>query len=450
MKTLKLSRFVVAACAAGFIGSTFAADDTAAIIQDLKQRIEKLEAQLKSQQAAPAPAAPAAAPTPVAAAPAAPAAPAGGDFKLTWGGYVKFDALASRFSDGAVAQGTGRDFFVPNSVPVAAPNAANARSYVDFQAKETRLFLAGNGKLWGHNVSSRVEVDFISGQTSQAIAGAGTETITNAYNPALRLAYVTFDHITVGQDWSTFQNLVAISEALDFTGYPAVGTVFIRQPVIRYTDGGFQISLENPQSTVAARGGAAFTNTDDNVIPDLVAKYTFKSHFGEFSIAGLARQVTDRGTIGTGNDSSFGFGISLAGKIPLWGKDDLRFTFNGGDGIGRYVAFNSVGEAVVDAAGKLKTVEIISGYLAYRHVWNDQWRTNIAVGAYHANTGQIGLGTNFGANVDRRLESASINLLYSPIKPLTFGAEYRYGRRDTVGNNSGDLQRLQFSAKYSF
>lgn len=454
MKTLKLSRFAVALCAIGFAGSALAADDTAAVIQDLKRRIEALEAQLKAQQAAPAPAAPAVAAAPAAPATAATSAPVTaattGDFKLTIGGYAKLDVLASRFSDGAVGQGTGRDFFVPNAVPVAAPGAENARTYLDFHAKETRLFLAGSGKVLGHNVASQVEFDFISGQVNQAVAGAGTETITNAYNPALRRAFVTFDHFTFGQDWSTFQNLVAISEALDFTGYPAVGTVFIRQPVIRYTLGGWQFSLENPESTVAARGGAAFANTDDDTVPDVVVKYSTKTRFGEFSLAGLARQITDRGGVGGGNDTAIGYGFSLAGRIPTWGADDLRFTLNGGDGIGRYLAFNSVGDAGLDANGKLKPVEIISGYLAYRHVWNPQWRTNIAFAAYHANTGQIGLGTNFGSNVDRRIESASINLLYSPVKPLTLGAEYRYGRRDTVGNNSGDVERLQFSAKYTF
>lgn len=87
------SRFAAALCAAGFGMATlpaFAApvdEDTAAVIQDLKRRIEALEQQLSAKAAQPAPevAAPvAAAPVApvVAAAPAPAAATNGGDFKL--------------------------------------------------------------------------------------------------------------------------------------------------------------------------------------------------------------------------------------------------------------------------------------------------------------------------------------------------------------------------------
>ena len=61
-------------------------------------------------------------------------------------------------------------------------------------------------------------------------------------------------------------------------------------------------------------------------------------------------------------DPSLGYGLSFAGKIPLWGQDDLRFTFSGGDGFGRYLALNTVGDAMVDASGKLRTVEVYNGF----------------------------------------------------------------------------------------
>ncbi len=62
--------------------------------------------------------------TALAAVLAVPAVQAGeakiGDTTLTWGGYVKVDALASRFSEGEVAQSTSRDFYVPGTIPVSA------------------------------------------------------------------------------------------------------------------------------------------------------------------------------------------------------------------------------------------------------------------------------------------------------------------------------------------
>jgi len=449
--TLSRSRFAAALVTAGFgmaSGSALAIDDdTAALIQELKRRIEALEQQVAAKPAAPAPAVVAAAP------PAAPAAVNGngGDFKLTWGGYVKADAIVSRFSDGPVAQSLGRDAYIPNSVPVAATGTENARTYTDLHAKETRLYLRGAGLMYGHKVAINAEFDFISGQLGQGIGGAPNEAVTNAYNPAFRLGYIDFDNFRIGQDWTTLQNLVALPDIIDLINWPGEGTVFGRQAMIRYTWGPLAVALENTESTVATFGGNAFTVTDDNSIPDFVWRYTLKAGgWGDYTLSGVVRQVSDRGTVVGGNDTAIGYGLSVAGKIPLWGQDDLRFTVSGGDGFGRYLALNTVGDAIVNAEGKLRTVEVFNGFVAYRHPWNEQWRSNIALSAFHANTGQLDDGSMFGPGVSRNVRSATANLLYSPIPKITFGAEYRYARRDTVGNLSGDLSRLQFSARYNF
>ncbi|MBA4285271.1 MAG: hypothetical protein C0434_07030 [Xanthomonadaceae bacterium] len=459
---LDRSRFAAALIAAGCAAATGPAlaasdadTDTAAVIQELKRRIEALERQLATPPAAPA-SAPAAGPAPAVAA-AAPAAPVaavngnGGDFKLAWGGYVKADAIVSRYSDAPVAQSLGRDAYIPNSVPVMADAVENARTYTDLHAKETRLYLRGSGLMYGHKVAINAEFDFISGQLGQGIGGAPNEAVTNAYNPAFRLGYIDFDNFRIGQDWTTLQNLVALPDIVDLINWPGEGTVFGRQAMIRYTWGPLAVALENTESTVAAFGGNSFTVTDDNTLPDLVWRYTLKTtRWGDYTLSGAVRQISDRGTIGGSNDTALGYGLSFAGKVPLWGQDDLRFTFSGGDGFGRYLALNTVGDAIVDARGKLQTVEIYNGFVAWRHPWNDQWRSNLALSAFHANTGQAASGSMFGSAVSRNVRSITLNLLYSPIPKITFGAEYRYARRDTVGDLSGDLSRLQFSARYNF
>lgn len=453
---LSRSRFATAVMVAGFgvtsVPVMAASDDTAAVIQELKRRIEALEQQLANQPAAPAtPAAVAAAPAPAPAAAAPAPAAAGNEFKLAWGGYIKADAIVSRYSDAPVAQSLGRDAYIPNSVPVLANAAENARTYTDLHAKETRLYLRGSGLLYGHKVAVNAEFDFISGQLGQGIGGAPNEAVTNAYNPAFRLGYIDFDNFRIGQDWTTLQNLVALPDIVDLVNWPSEGTVFGRQAQLRYTWGPLAVALENTESTVAAFGGSTFTVTDDNTLPDFVWRYTLKTAgWGDYTLSGAVRQISDRGTIGNGNDTALGYGLSFAGKIPLWGKDDLRFTFSGGDGFGRYLALNTVGDAIVDARGKLQTVEIYNGFVAYRHPWNEQWRSNVALSAFHANTGQAATGSIYGAGVSRNVRSATANLLYSPIPKITFGIEYRYARRDTVGNLSGDLSRLQFSARYNF
>lgn len=447
---------VAASCAWPALPALATVDpETRALIEQMQRRIEALEAQVKAQGAAAAAAMPApaavSAPPPAAAAAAAAARPADESFTVGWSGYIKADAIYSRFSDAPVAQGLGRDAYIPNAIPVAAPEAEEGRSYTDLHAKETRLRITGHGVTHGHAIGINVEFDFISGQLNQAIAGAPNEAVTNAYNPAFRLGYVDFDHFRIGQDWTTLQNLIALPDIVDLVNWPGDGTVFGRQALLRYTRGNLAVALENGETTVAAHGGNGFIVTDDNALPDLVWRYTLKTaHAGAYTLSGVARQLSDRGTVGGGDDTSFGWGLSLAGKIPLWGEDDLRFTLSGGDGFGRYMALNTVGDAIVDADGKLRSVELVNGYVAWHHPWNAQWRSNLMLSGMRANTGQSAEGAMFGANVTRYVRSATVNLLYSPIDKITFGAEFRHARRDTVGGLAGNLDRLQFSARYNF
>jgi hypothetical protein len=371
---------------------------------------------------------------------------------VTWGGFVKLDALYSRFSEGEVAQSTSRDFYVPGTIPVSA-GTGESYSVLDMHAKETRLFIkteADFGEGIG-KVGSYVEFDFISGVVS------GNENVTNAYNPALRRAYLTYGKWLMGQDWTTFQNLGSIPETLDFVAWPSEGTVFARQPMLRYTSGNFAVALENRETTVLANGGATTVSTGDGVIPDLTARYTIKLQSGEFAVAGVLRQlVIDNAApvnVGTPpvlaipamDESTTGAGLSVSGKVAL-GQDDIRFMVTTGEGIGRYVALGTSADAVVDASTELEAIGVTAGFVAYRHVWSPQWRSTFTAATFQADNDTALTGTG----VTKSVQSVSANLLYSPTPKLIFGAEFRRAERENEANADGSLDRLQFSSKYLF
>lgn len=438
---------LIALALAGCCTAVFAADPASAEIEQLKRRLDVLETQRSAQSATPAP---------VAAAVTPPAATPGeaklADTKLSWGGFVKLDILYSRFSEGEVGQGTGRDFYVPSSIPVSA-GGGDSREVLDFIAKETRLFVKTETPLADHKLGTHVELDFISGQISQAIAGSGNENVTNAYNPALRRAFITYDHWLLGQEWTTFQNLGALPETLDFVAFPTDGTVFGRQPQIRFTLGGLMLALENTQTTVLPNAGGASFRTDDGRVPDFIARYNFK--FGEvadLSLAGLVRQleIDDAAVVGppavaARKDRTVGAGASLAGKIQL-GADDVKFMLNGGKGIGRYLALGAASDAVLDTDGDLDAIRVLAGYVAYRHQWTQQWRSVFTAARFEADN-EVALT---GAAVTQSSQSFSANLLYSPVPKLTFGGEFRHATREVENGADGDLDRLQLSAKYAF
>jgi hypothetical protein len=381
-----------------------------------------------------------------------------GNTKINLGGYVKLDVIYSRFSDGPVPQTIVRDFYVPSGTPIFATGVA-PHSYLDFSAKETRLWFGTNTDFGEHKLGSYIEIDFISGQIPQTVltsptvsATTGTKIATNAYNPALRRAYITFDDQWLfGQDWSTFQNANVFPDTMEFIGNED-GTIFVRQPQVRYTYGPVQVAIETPETTVYPFRGVAFTKTDDNLIPDVVARYNLKTIFGDFAIAGLLRQLRDTNTVGGADSNSVGWGGSISGKVlllgvPLLGKDDVRFMFTGGRGIGRYLALGStLGDALVNSSFGLQSVWVVNGYVGYRHVWTQQWRSNLILSGISG----FAIGDFLGSTATRRTGSAAVNLLYSPVSPLTLGGEFRVAGREDLAGNAGSLIRFQMGARYYF
>lgn len=355
---------------------------------------------------------------------------------ITWGGFIKVDAIYSDFSKGDSLSPAGRDFFVPSSIPVGAEG--NHETSLDFHAKETRLFIKAETDIGGAKIGGYVEFDFLVNQ------GTATPNVTNAYNPGLRRAFLTYENWLVGQDWTTFQDLNALPEGLDFIG-PTEGTVFGRQPMLRYTSGNLQLALENAESVVLSQAetGTVTALSNDNVLPDVVARYYFKGDWGQIAIAGLARQL--RSDVAPVDDDVIGGGLSLTGKIALFGEDDLRFGVTTGEGIGRYVGINTIADAAVQPDSTLDAIGLAAGYLTYRHVWSPEWRSNFTVSGLKADTTEA-----MGAGATRRVHSVHANLLVSPFQKTTLGVELMHAEREVQSGLTGELQRLQFSAKYSF
>ncbi len=416
------------------LAQTNSAGDTAGAIKDLRQRLETLEAQQVKEGTAKA------------AAPAAAALKSNeiklGDTQISIGGYIKADALYSNFSDGKPLVSTGRDFYLPNSIPVSN-GSVGSREFTDFHAKETRLFVKSETEVDGHKIGTHVELDFIVNQSASA-----NKIVTNAYTPGLRRAFITYDHLLVGQEWTTFLNLAALPETLDFVAFPSDGTVFVRQPQVRYTLGNFQFAAENPETSLLPGGGGVVAGTGDGVLPDFVARYNTKIGPADLSLSGLLRQLKVNtpvaGAVPAVSDSTTAGGASLSGKIAF-GADDLKFMLTTGEGIGRYLALGTSADAVM-FNNQLDTIGITSGYLAYKHAWTPQWRSTATLSALAINNDVA----KTGSAVTKEVQSASLNVLYSPVAKLSFGAEYRHAHRKVENGQSGDLDRVQFSAKYSY
>lgn len=357
---------------------------------------------------------------------------------MTFGGYIKADVMFSDYGNGAPDSGSlSRQFYVPGTI---YGTTGNGKQVVDFQARETRFnFKTVTDMDGGHTLTGFIELDFMTHTD-------GNERVSNSYSPRIRHAFVTYDNWTVGQTWTTFQNPGALPENLDFVG-AADGTPFVRQALVKYTNGNFQIALENPETTLTPNGGGARITSGAGMVPDLIARYNMKTDGGAaFSVAGILRQLNVEELYNNVqlDSTATGYGVSLAGVIPVGKSDDFKFTATYGEGLGRYMALNYANAGVLDANGDIEAISSYGGFVSYRHWWNEKWRSSLTVSGFTADNDAALTGTA----VNKEAYSAYFNLLYSPSKPLTFGVEYMYALNEQEGGFDGDLNRIIFSAKY--
>ena len=309
-----------------------------------------------------------------------------GDTEVSLGGYIKLDAMYSSYSDAAggnAPEDRGRTFTIPALIPVESAGS-DRDGATDFTARESRFNLGTSTSKGGHTLKTFIELDFLDPAFDGGLGG--NERLVNDSNPRLRHAFVSWEtpmggSWLFGQTWSTFMDLGAYPELLDFIG-PSEGMTFVRQAQVRYTNGPLQIALENPQSTITPTGGGRISNDNEN-LPDAVVKYSLKTQSGNLlSFSGLLRQL-DGGGPGASGDKTVGYGVNISGKQML-GANDIRFQVNYGDGIGRYLGLNTANGAVIDNDGELESIEAFGGYVSYRQVWSARWRSNLSYGYFSA------------------------------------------------------------------
>nr|WP_316627156.1 DcaP family trimeric outer membrane transporter [uncultured Brevundimonas sp.] len=360
-----------------------------------------------------------------------------GDHTVKFGGFVKVDAYASRYSGGDPVNGDAlREFHIPGSIPIGGSKEDTA---TDFNARQTRFWLTTDGMVGGHKIGTRMEMDF------QTLPGAGDQRTTSPANPALRRAFITIDNWLIGQEWTNFQNTAVLPESADFVG-AAEGTVFARQVQVRYTRGPLSVSVENPETTVTPFGGGARIVADDNSLPDFTARYAVSRPWGDFQFAGLLRQLKYQNPATSIDSTTTGWGLSASTKIKVGSKDDLRLMVTGGEGIGRYVGLNFSNDAVLNASGDLDAIGVVAGFAAYRHVWAPGWRSSLIWSGQKVDN-DIAF-TGLAAN--RSAQSIHANLIWSPVTAFDVGAELMFADREIETGASGDMTRLILFAKYGF
>ncbi|WP_369984267.1 DcaP family trimeric outer membrane transporter [Thalassolituus sp.] len=348
--------------------------------------------------------------------------------EFSFGGFIKMDAMLSTYSDGNVADGLGREFYIPSTIQ---PGVEPDTTELDMTARTSRFnFKTVTDVADGKSVTSFIELDFEG--------TGGNEVVSNSYGPRLRHAFIKYDGLLIGQTWSNFMNVGALPESADFIG-PSESTVFIRQAQVRYTMGDLAIALENPQTTGAGDSG------DNGMIPDITASYKIKAGDADLVAAALVRQLTYDGPAEDDDATTMGYGVNLSGKVMI-GKDDLKFSATMGKGVGRYVGLGAVADASL-VGDDLETSETTAAFIAYRHHWNSEWRSSVVYGMLSADYDD---DATFASAPVTDASSVRVNVMRSPVKKLTYGAEFSTATVEREGGDEASMNRLYFTTKYAF
>ena len=362
----------------------------------------------------------------------------GTGFNLSVGGRVKLDTIYNADSVGGVRTSKSDLAFSPGSIPITN----SGKNELNANLRESRLWATLDLPLFNQRLSTYVEFDLFNSRRDSS----GRSHVGN--DPRMRHLYLTYNHFTIGKTYTTFSNLYAYPEINDGNG--PVSNLLLRHELLRYNKefswGELFLAVEKSESTFTAASGSSFQVNDDQ-IPDFIAKVDFSESWGNWSLAGMVREINADGKMMTAvDDTEWGGAVSVAGRVLLPEQDNLRFTFSYGNTLGRYLSANAFDDAAIDNTGAINLTEIISGYVAYQHWWSDSLRSSFVFGAAYANQDT----SKVPVSVDKLFASSNINLMWSPTLKSSIGIEWLHAYRELENGNNGELDRLQFSAIYKF
>ncbi|MFV1968085.1 MAG: DcaP family trimeric outer membrane transporter, partial [Pirellulaceae bacterium] len=336
----------------------------------------------------------------------------GPDVSMKISGYVKADLI----HDFNPIEST--DTFDTTTIPVDDDPHQNSR----FHARQSRLsFDTRWPSDWGP-VRVFVETDFFS----------------DGDRLRLRHAYGELRALIVGQTWTTFTDVKALPNTLDFEG--AVSGVSRRQGQVRWTQPvipdvvTIALAVEDSQTLFAkpsAVDGEARKET-----PDIVARLRYSPEWGQFQVAAVLRELGFQPT-GSRVEKEIAGGWNFTGAVYATGRDKVYYQILYGRGIGSYRGLPDAAPTGVDSMALLNTFGWMIGWT---HDWNNQLSSNFTYSESRISNTSFQLADDLHSN-----SYLALNLVWNPIERMFVGIEYLFGARENVDRSRGEANRVQAS-----
>ncbi len=317
-------------------------------------------------------------------------------------------------------------------VPADNTSAGKRKPQTYLTARTSRFGIQTSTPSKYGNIGVKLEGDF------NGPNGFQSETYTNSVVFRLRQAYGTMGNLLIGQTWSTFLDMGAYPDVVDFNG---PGTIaLIRNPMIRYTipfsDAmNLALAVENNRGLQHGNDDTQPDPVRFQSIPDLHANLTYNAGWGHLSVRGVAQTYTRQlfpDTAAPTNKNKVSISGAVSGSVKF-GGDTLVAQFAGGPGIGRYF-FNAANTPFVsvDNNDALQLWTAYGYHLGFTHVWSGAMRSNLVWSQSFIQDPKLNNGTA-PASQQKDFNQAFVNTFFTLTKTVEFGVEYEYGQWKSFG-----------------
>jgi len=277
----------------------------------------------------------------------------------------------------------------------------------------------------------------------------------------LRHAYGELGHFGAGQTWSAFMDIDVFPNSIEYWG--PNGMVFFRNVQVRWIpvqgDSNVVISLEGPgasadQGVYSGRVELAGISPQFKW-PDVAGHARLAGKWGYVQVGGIYRKIAWVSTNPTAPNLSGvanGWGVNTSSNLNFTKNDVAKLQVVYGEGIENYM-----NDAPVDVGVKnnfsnpakpvIGVALPVLGVVAFLdHTWSDHFTTSAGYSLVNI--------TNSNAQLPSAFHQGGYalgNLLYHPLKNVTMGGEFQFGRRVNFsdGFNVNDY-RVQVSFRYDW
>lgn len=428
------------------------------LMQQMQQRLNEMESRERAQAQAAPPAAPAA-PATLAAATVPeveprsrvtkpPSAMAGvaepapeGYIALGNGNFLKLDIVAQvdmMYDNKFVGD---QDLFIPALIPVTGE---------PFHDSDERTNLSGKQSVVRMDFRRDTPYGLMKVVYKNNFFGFGGPDMD--YN--LQYLYGELEaknySLLAGYFLSGFTDIDVFPNTLDYEGpnsFTFKYTPQIRYSPVLYRNGEARLtlpmSLEKPNADIAILGDYEPYSR----WPDVVLGLRYETPDWHIQWANLFRDLAVQSAIDDQNRTTEAYATQLTFAAGVFGDDSVQAWGSIGKGYANFLQdITGFGlDAAFNPNIELEAIDAEGYGAGYTHSWSDTMSTSLSYG-------YLKIDPDDNLFIDpaspEKTEYASINLAWQASDRLMVGAEYLWGRKETLADDSGEAQRLQVSMRY--